>query len=129
MSCESIAPLQRVRVGYLSLYLFFFQAEDGMRDIGVTGVQTCAHPISRSPERARPRAKRRTASETAALSSSTTRSPGQAGRSFCDRPTALRNALLRKAKRPSVSARDRKSVVLGKGVDLGGSRIINKKKT
>src|SRR3712207_7402966 len=25
--------------------LFFFQAEDGIRDIGVTGVQTCALPI------------------------------------------------------------------------------------
>src|SRR3712207_7883852 len=24
---------------------FFFQAEDGIRDIGVTGVQTCALPI------------------------------------------------------------------------------------
>src|SRR5438445_11549496 len=28
-------------------YPFFFQAEDGIRDIGVTGVQTCALPISR----------------------------------------------------------------------------------
>src|SRR3712207_7477545 len=27
--------------------IFFFQAEDGIRDIGVTGVQTCALPISR----------------------------------------------------------------------------------
>src|SRR3712207_8950838 len=27
------------------LYFFFFQAEDGIRDIGVTGVQTCALPI------------------------------------------------------------------------------------
>src|SRR3712207_5846190 len=27
---------------------FFFQAEDGIRDIGVTGVQTCALPISAS---------------------------------------------------------------------------------
>src|SRR3712207_7708834 len=27
---------------------FFFQAEDGIRDIGVTGVQTCALPICRS---------------------------------------------------------------------------------
>src|SRR5947209_2050932 len=27
---------------------FFFQAEDGIRDIGVTGVQTCALPIYRS---------------------------------------------------------------------------------
>src|SRR5215203_7051221 len=26
-------------------YVFFFQAEDGIRDIGVTGVQTCALPI------------------------------------------------------------------------------------
>src|SRR5438445_11740808 len=29
------------------LIFFFFQAEDGIRDIGVTGVQTCALPISR----------------------------------------------------------------------------------
>src|SRR3712207_6977485 len=27
------------------LNIFFFQAEDGIRDIGVTGVQTCALPI------------------------------------------------------------------------------------
>src|SRR3712207_7956708 len=27
------------------VYVFFFQAEDGIRDIGVTGVQTCALPI------------------------------------------------------------------------------------
>src|SRR3712207_6918273 len=29
----------------LCLLVFFFQAEDGIRDIGVTGVQTCALPI------------------------------------------------------------------------------------
>src|SRR2546426_5012848 len=28
---------------------FFFQAEDGIRDYKVTGVQTCALPISRQP--------------------------------------------------------------------------------
>src|SRR5437762_4468779 len=27
------------------LYFFFFQAEDGIRDTSVTGVQTCALPI------------------------------------------------------------------------------------
>src|SRR3712207_6947813 len=27
------------------MLFFFFQAEDGIRDIGVTGVQTCALPI------------------------------------------------------------------------------------
>src|SRR6266536_2528869 len=31
------------------LYLFFFQAEDGIRDPLVTGVQTCALPISSPP--------------------------------------------------------------------------------
>src|SRR5438445_5610368 len=29
----------------LLFFFFFFQAEDGIRDIGVTGVQTCALPI------------------------------------------------------------------------------------
>src|SRR3712207_2184080 len=29
----------------LVFFCFFFQAEDGIRDIGVTGVQTCALPI------------------------------------------------------------------------------------
>src|SRR3712207_2246160 len=33
-------------VACLCLFFFFFQAEDGIRDIGVTGVQTCALPIS-----------------------------------------------------------------------------------
>src|SRR5438874_3566861 len=30
----------------LSFFFFFFQAEDGIRDLYVTGVQTCALPIS-----------------------------------------------------------------------------------
>src|SRR5256886_8169268 len=29
----------------LFLFFFFFQAEDGIRDLTVTGVQTCALPI------------------------------------------------------------------------------------
>src|SRR2546429_3732230 len=36
---------------YLSIFFFFFfQAEDGIRDVAVTGVQTCALPIS-GPDR------------------------------------------------------------------------------
>ena len=31
------------------LFFFFFQAEDGIRDYKVTGVQTCALPIYVSP--------------------------------------------------------------------------------
>src|SRR2546429_5797538 len=33
--------------------VFFFQAEDGIRDVAVTGVQTCALPISFGPPDAR----------------------------------------------------------------------------
>src|SRR2546429_6790818 len=29
-----------------NVFCFFFQAEDGIRDVAVTGVQTCALPIS-----------------------------------------------------------------------------------
>src|SRR5688500_20199749 len=35
--------------------IFFFQAEDGIRDYKVTGVQTCALPISEAEEAARQR--------------------------------------------------------------------------
>src|SRR5262249_56897681 len=34
-----------------SVYFFFFQAEDGIRDWSVTGVQTCALPICTAGDR------------------------------------------------------------------------------
>src|SRR5436309_6754302 len=34
---------------FLFFFFFFFQAEDGIRDFHVTGVQTCALPISLGP--------------------------------------------------------------------------------
>src|SRR5687768_17799889 len=37
-----ILPRQRCE----QYFCFFFQAEDGIRDVAVTGVQTCALPIS-----------------------------------------------------------------------------------
>src|SRR5687768_18064210 len=33
---------------FFIFFFFFFQAEDGIRDVAVTGVQTCALPISGS---------------------------------------------------------------------------------
>src|SRR5690554_7421570 len=33
------------RFNYFFFFFFFFQAEDGIRDADVTGVQTCALPI------------------------------------------------------------------------------------
>src|SRR2546422_1277813 len=42
-------------VGRRLLFFFFFQAEDGIRDVAVTGVQTCALPIcDRGPVRRGP---------------------------------------------------------------------------
>src|SRR5215469_17834538 len=39
-------------------YIFFFQAEDGIRDLYVTGVQTCALPIFPRHRRRRPGGRR-----------------------------------------------------------------------
>src|SRR5256886_13098940 len=38
-------PLQPMSPSEKSFFFFFFQAEDGIRDLTVTGVQTCALPI------------------------------------------------------------------------------------
>src|SRR2546429_945569 len=53
-TCVSVMLQQRMRpmwkvmksVRLLEALFFFFQAEDGIRDVAVTGVQTCALPIS-----------------------------------------------------------------------------------
>src|SRR2546426_2929848 len=44
LSCRVL--LFKLRFISCCLYFFFFQAEDGIRDYKVTGVQTCALPIS-----------------------------------------------------------------------------------
>src|SRR5256884_3384773 len=36
---------------HIYIDVFFFQAEDGIRDVAVTGVQTCALPISTGARR------------------------------------------------------------------------------
>src|SRR2546430_6419384 len=43
--CCSSGSVRVWRVASIGLYVFFFQAEDGIRDLTVTGVQTCALPI------------------------------------------------------------------------------------
>src|SRR6267154_5959150 len=72
---------------------FFFHAEDGIRDGRVTGVQTCALPIS-----------------------SADGPPGSRG--------GVRLELATVGER---EREDRKSVVKGKSVALGGRRITKKK--
>src|SRR2546421_6615922 len=43
--------------GFVPLSIFFFQAEDGIRDLIVTGVQTCALPISEALAKKVPKAR------------------------------------------------------------------------
>src|SRR5690348_18481588 len=63
---------------------FFFQAEDGIRDGRVTGVQTCALPISARAARrgASPRRRRQRASS-ARRAGGGGRPSGQIGRASC----------------------------------------------
>src|SRR5688500_19754580 len=42
----------------LCYFIFFFQAEDGIRDYKVTGVQTCALPISAATASSTPASRR-----------------------------------------------------------------------
>src|SRR5256885_6979287 len=53
---------------FFFFFFFFFQAEDGIRDYKVTGVQTCALPISwpRSSRRPTSRSARRSPSRCSA---------------------------------------------------------------
>src|SRR5437762_4719684 len=86
-------------VFFVFFFFFFFQAEDGIRDTSVTGVQTCALPISRrSP--ARPRRAPGAKTRSSRAKKVQPRPPVEIGRASCR----------------------------GKSVDLGGRRIIKKKK-
>src|SRR2546423_3302899 len=67
------------------IFFFFFQAEDGIRDKLVTGVQTCALPISRAATRHRSAAGR--FSERSALKNE---NPGLSGPGSVLRSLALR---------------------------------------
>src|SRR2546430_8149952 len=101
--------------------IFFFQAEDGIRDLTVTGVQTCALPIF------------------LLFLIASTINPVFLGLSLlglgysayyflsCAAQVRLAKTLPGGMLRPWRIV-DRKSVVEGKGVDLGGRRIIKKKK-
>src|SRR3712207_7732207 len=95
--------------------IFFFQAEDGIRDIGVTGVQTCALPILFVYGFGWGLAGSAAGTVIAQLGM---------GAAFAWVVIARSQGLAR----PSWASIDRKSVVEGKSVDLGGRRIIKIKK-
>src|SRR3712207_8393217 len=99
-----------------------FQAEDGIRNIGVTGVQTCALPISVIVSSLlvplTPSVLVLTRSIGAPLAPSTSGCPSSRAPSIVTvTPVAPR----------SKSKPDRKSAAQGQSVELGGRRIIKKK--
>src|SRR3712207_8424257 len=95
----------------------FFQAEDGIRDIGVTGVQTCALPIY---------------AEGAGDGDDVGAGVDRLLRAHVVDAAALLllhpDAAAARATAHRRRAADRKSAVEGKSVDLGGRRIIKKNK-
>src|SRR2546422_8316263 len=96
--------------------VFFFQAEDGIRDVAVTGVQTCALPIYLSrPARALVRSPLPVC---AAVVRRVSARAAPAG--WCVRAAG--------ASRGSGQRRRSEERRVGKSVDLGGRRIIKKKK-
>src|SRR5207237_6865004 len=93
---------------------FFFQAEDGIRDSSVTGVQTCALPISQGGGRGR-QVRPADAWERHHLQ---VVSPS-VSRPNLPASTAALSARLESANRLG----DRKSGVEGKGVEVSGSGV------
>src|SRR2546430_14453755 len=94
--------------------MFFFQAEDGIRDLTVTGVQTCALPIYGKGMQTGLQDAGNLGWKLAAEIH--THSSGQ-------RHTVLRSGFL--AGPWQARSEERR---VGKSVDLGGRRIIKKKK-
>src|SRR2546428_5618216 len=65
-------------IDLLILFFFFFQAEDGIRDLIVTGVQTCALPISYAGSPTLPRSEFRSAASALSPLRGSRTSPGSA---------------------------------------------------
>src|SRR2546430_15869841 len=64
-------------------FFFFFQAEDGIRDLTVTGVQTCALPISRRSRCRADRSRTRASARPRARRDDRPRVGHQNGRASC----------------------------------------------
>src|SRR5687767_15499003 len=108
----------------VSPLLFFFQAEDGIRDKLVTGVQTCALPIYEALLSIVPRDRRKIYAMRKIIESAF-----DAGSFFEIVRGFGKSAITGFARLDGWPvAVDRKSVVEGKSVDVGGPRSMKQKK-
>src|SRR2546427_6696895 len=102
------------------IFFFFFQAEDGIRDLTVTGVQTCASDLAAG---AAPRSgppSRAATPPSGSPSGARTASPDP-------RPAAAQVAGgPPRGWPPATPGGDRKTVVCGRSAELRGGGIVNK---
>src|SRR5207248_7168604 len=104
---------------YLLFCFFFFQAEDGIRDRTVTGVQTCALPISQPREEPVAAGGHRIAAVVLAAGRSTRMGgPNKLVAEIGGKP------LVRIAAEQALRSEERR---VGKSVECGGGGIIKKK--
>src|SRR5690606_41164623 len=105
--------------------VFFFQAEDGIRDFHVTGVQTCALPIYRALDLAKVASLMRLPVLVDGRNVFQLEVARAAGFTYLSigRP----DVYVETTHRPA-SAVDRKSVVEGKSVDAGARRHLTKRR-
>src|SRR5687768_18102360 len=92
------------------IFFFFFQAEDGIRDVAVTGVQTCALPIWS--------AHHKQSARVTVICSARAILPDRAAKFGHRQNDNVSHPVTEKIGRASCR----------KSVDLGGRRIIKKKK-
>src|SRR5690606_40031841 len=100
---------------------FFFQAEDGIRDFHVTGVQTCALPISARPTDSRPNMRLSPGSNSTSVWGF---SPFTVNAQTRDGPTVSRQASRSGWTATIARSRDRTIVVEGKRGRRGGRRNL-----
>src|SRR5206468_8241082 len=104
---------------FVHIIFFFFQAEDGIRDLIVTGVQTCALPISMRPSYRSP-------CRVGFGWIGTRRAPAASPcRAIC---TMAASRKTRAATLVSAAATRSEERRVGKSVDIGGRGDVEKKK-
>src|SRR5437764_5282841 len=102
------------------IFFFFFQAEDGIRDTSVTGVQTCALPIYTRQRWCSP------CSGLTRITSATTGSSASRGSRRITTPRRSTNGSRTGPRRGSKARSEERRV--GKRVDLGGGGMTRNKR-
>src|SRR5690348_17861556 len=108
--------------GKMTMISFFFQAEDGIRDGRVTGVQTCALPIS---TRGRKRESDRAIPKPDKVATTTEIAKAIEYEAYSSVAIAFATRIWKATPNTRLRSEERR---VGKGVELGGGRSSKRKK-